>query len=453
MTSPTHFPTRPVRRPRRSLLAGVLAAALAVTAGCGTSGPAGTAGDSAGGDAPAASGKLSLWVLQSDTQNPVLKARIDEFNKTSDVDIQMTTYVNDAYKQKLQVSMGSANAPDIFLNWGGGNLGQFVQAGQVLDLTEALGKQPEFAGRFLPSVLDVGKVDGKQYGLPMSGMQPMMLYYNTKVMSDNGLQPPKTYDELLTTVDKLKGAGKIPIALAGSQGWTELMYLMYLVDRNGGQQAFADIAAGKPGAWQAPAVLKSLQMCQELAKRGAFGTNFASINYDNTGASKLFATGKAAMHVMGSWEYASQLGDNPKFIKDKGMGWVPFPAVTGGSGDPAGVVGVPANYFSVSKSSKHPDVAVDFLVKTLASDVYVDGLINAGEVPAVKGTDAKLSGAANADFTTFVYGLVDKAPSFTLAWDQALAPSVGAEVNKNLQKLFLSQLSPEQFAAAMEKAQ
>ena len=46
------------------------------------------------------------------------------------------------------------------------------------------------------------------------------------------------------------------------------------------------MAAGRPGAWRDPAMVQALTMCQELAERGAFGKNFASINYDNTGASR-----------------------------------------------------------------------------------------------------------------------------------------------------------------------
>src|SRR6185312_6943783 len=50
----------------------------------------------------------------------VIQAALDSFNKTSTTKGSLTVYLNDAYKQKLQVSMGSPNAPDIFFNWGGG---------------------------------------------------------------------------------------------------------------------------------------------------------------------------------------------------------------------------------------------------------------------------------------------------------------------------------------------
>lgn len=423
---------------RRALLGAAGAATLAA-AGCGTSGPGSSRGNT-----------LQLWALQSDTQNPVLKKAIDAFNSGSSVKVKMTTYVNDPYKQKLQVSMGSPNAPDIFFNWGGGNLGQFVEAKQVHDLSPMMKAHPDFGAKFLPSVLDSGKIDGRQYGVPMDGMQPNLLYYNKTVFDAAKRTPPKTYDELLDLVDVFKAKGITPIALAGSQGWTELIYLMYFTDRIGGPSAFADISAGKPGAWRAPALRQAAQHCVDLVKRGAFGSNFASVNYDNQGASKLLATGKAAMHVMGSWEYQTQLGSSPKFVKGGKLGWTAFPSVPG-KGDAKNVVGVPANHFSISSACKHPKQAQEFLRTTMAANSYVSGLIKVGEIPAVKGIESKLTGDA-ADFTHFTYSLVSDAPSFTLAWDQALSPSVGSALNTNLQKLFGGQVDAAGFTAAMDAA-
>jgi xylobiose transport system substrate-binding protein len=396
-------------------------------------------------------GAVQVWALQDANNESIVRHGIAQFNAQSGTKATLTTYANDSYKQKLQVSMGSPFAPDVFFNWGGGNLAQFVKANQVRDLSSALAVRPEVTERFLPSVLAVGKVNGKQYGLPMNGIQPVILFYNKRVFTEAGVQPPKTFEDLLNLVELFKGRGITPIALAGSQGWTELMWLEYLLDRVGGADKFAAIAVGKPGAWRDPAVLQALAMCQDLAGRGAFGSNFASVNYDNTGASKLLATGKAAMHLMGSWDYLQQATSNPKFLARGELGWAAFPTVPGGQGDPKAVVGNPSNYFSVRSDSAAADTATRFLVDTLASDGYVADLIASGQVPAIRGVEDKLAGTANAAFTTFTYRLAATAPTFTQSWDQALSPSAGAELNTNLQKLFLADISPAEFVATMEK--
>jgi raffinose/stachyose/melibiose transport system substrate-binding protein/xylobiose transport system substrate-binding protein len=228
------------------------------------------------------------------------------------------------------------------------------------------------------------------------------------------------------------------------------MWLEYLLDRVGGPDKFAAIAAGKTGAWSDPAVLRALTLCQELAQRGAFGEDIASINYDAAGAPRLLATGRAAMLLMGTWEYSSQLSNNPDFVSGGGLGWTAFPSVPGGAGDPAGVVGNPSNYFSVRAGGRHTETATRLLLDTLTSDPYVDSLIESGQVPAIKGVDARLAGTANAEFSTFTYRLVAEAPSFTQSWDQALSPAVSGALLTNLRKLFLGQLSPRQYVDAMQ---
>jgi len=420
----------------------IAAVALAAVA-CGTSGPAG------GG----ASGEIRAWTLQGDAVNKVERDGVNAYNRSAGTKVKLETFLNDPYKQKLQVAMGAPNAPDIFLTWGGGHLKQYVDARQVMDLTPEFTKDPAWLNRFLPVVMKTAQLNGRHYGVPERGMQPVVLFYNKDVFAAANAQPPKTWDDLLALVDTFKGRDITPIALAGSQAWTELMYLQYLLDRIGGPAKFQAIMNGTPGAWKDPAVIRSLTMIRQLIDRGAFGTNYASVDYDVGGASTLFAQGKAAMHLMGSWEYTTQVGQNPDFVKNKKMGWVPFPTVPGGTGDPKNIVGNPTNYYSISASSKDKAAAVKFLKDTMTSESYVKGMISVGEVPAIKGLEPTLrASGADAEFATFIYQMVASAPDFTQSWDQALTPATSQTLLTNLQKVFLKQMSPEQFADAMGNA-
>lgn len=391
---------------------------------------------------------IRIWSLRPFGRDVALRPHIEKFNSSSDLRIELTLFSNDSYKQQLAEVLGTPQAPDVFFNWGGGGLAESAHAGQVVDLTEAMRAHPEFQETLLPTVLAGGRVDGRQYGLPMNGMQPSILFYNRQVFADARLQPPKTYAELLTLIDEFKARGITPIALAGAQGWPQLMYLMYLTDRIGGPGKFANILAGNPGAWSDPFVLQAAAMCQELAERGAFGSDFGTIGYDSDTASRRLAAGEAAMHLMGSWEYGNQISLDAGFVSAGGLGWVPFPVVTGGAGDPRNLVGIPANYFSVTAGRPHVDAAVEFLFGALVSDQYLSRLQGAGEVPGVPHPPARPA----EKFATFVYQLATDAPSFTLAWDQALSRTVGETLNANVRELFLSRITPEQFVAAMAQA-
>jgi xylobiose transport system substrate-binding protein len=427
---------------RKALATSTVALTVTATAACGTAGPG-----AAGGDG------LALWTLENEGINAVQQAAIDRFNEGDGPDIELKTYVNDPYKAALQTAIGSPNAPDIFYNWGGGNLAGYVDAGQVADLTAALEANPEVADAFLPSVLEVGQIDGKTYGIPMQGVQPVSFFYNKQVFVDAGITEfPTTWEEFLAVVDQLEAAGVQPIALAGSQPWTELMYLEYLVDRNGGPEVFQAIADGEEGAWSHPAVLTSLQQIQDLVSRGAFGTNFSAVNYDNQGSQALLTSGRAAMELMGSWEVTS-LNDNfPDFLEAGKLGWADFPTIEGGAGHPENIVGNPSNFYSVASSSSNVDAATQFLMEQMTHPEYIQGMIDVGQVPAVKGLEDELDTGEFAEFNQFTYQQVQEAPTFTQSWDQALPADVAQAMLTNLSQVFLGTMTPEQFGSTMDAA-
>jgi xylobiose transport system substrate-binding protein len=425
-------------RSRRLAAAAVAASTLAsVLAGCSSS--SGSAGGGGGG------GTLTAFVYGDDAVK-VQKAAVDRFNATSDVKVKLVSIPGSDYPNKLRASMGSPNAPDIFFNWGGGSIKPYVDANQLVDLTPTLSADPKLKEGFLPSVLAAGALGGKNYGIPMRGMQPVMLFYNKTVFSENKITPPATWEDLQKVITTLKSKDITPFALGGSDTWPELMWLEYLVDRIGGPEVFKKIADGDSSGWSDPAVLKAAQTVKQLRDEGAFGKNFTSVSYVNGGAPALFAQGKAAMHLMGSWEYSTQLGKYPDFAK-KNLGWIGFPTVAGGVGDVKDVVGNPTNYWSISSKTKHKDAAIAFL-KAMAGEDYSKALVANGDIPTTSNAEASLATSPNPEFATFQYKLVQQAPSFTLSWDQALPSNIATPMLTQINKLFAGKSTPEQFVAA-----
>jgi len=157
------------RMPSRALIA-VPAAALALTlAACGSSGR--TAGGADGG------GTLA-WALTQGSE-ATFRASATQWNKDEpDNKITYQFFQNDPYKQKLRTAVGAGNGPVLFENWGGGGLKSYVDAGKVADLTADLDASPAWKNRIFPSVLKSATFDGKVYGVPVNGVQPVVLYYN-----------------------------------------------------------------------------------------------------------------------------------------------------------------------------------------------------------------------------------------------------------------------------------
>ncbi|HCA84313.1 MAG TPA: sugar-binding protein [Streptomyces sp.] len=422
-------------------IAAFTAAVLAssVLAACGSSGPDGAGG---GGE-----GTIDVWVYQ-DASTKVQEKVVERFNKQSDVKAELVQVPGDTYLDKLRTSMGTPNAPDVFFNWGGGSIANFVEKDMVVDLGPEFAKDAELKKTFIQSILDAGKVDGKYYGVPMRGMQPVILFHNKDVFEKAGAEPPETWEDLLKLIDTFKKDGVTPFALAGADAWPELMWIEYLLDRIGGPEVFQRIQDGDKSGWGDPAVLETAETIKDLVDRGAFGKNFSSVNYTADGASTLFAKDRAAMHLMGSWEYANQKANQPEFAKS-GLGWSAFPAVPGGKGDPKNVVGNPTNYWSINTKAEERDAALEF-VKFAAQDAYAEDLVANGDVPTTTDAAERLKAHSAPEYASFQYEMVKAAPSFTLSWDQALPAQQATPMQTNIQKLFNGQLTPQQFVDAMK---
>ncbi|MFE4801227.1 extracellular solute-binding protein [Streptomyces sp. NPDC056708] len=404
-------------------------------------------GCGSGGNGGSDDGTITAYVYGDDAVK-VQQAAVNDFNKTSKVKVKLVSVPGTDYVNKLRSSMGSPSAPDVFFNWGGGSIKPYVDAKQLVDLTSTVNSTPELKDGFLPSIMMAGGLDGKIYGVPMRGMQPVMLFYNKTLFAENKVAAPKTWEDLQNAITTFKAKGITPFALGGSDKWPELMWMEYLLDRIGGPEVFKKIQNGDSAAWGDAAVLKAAQTVKQLVDQGAFGKNFNSVDYGNGGAPTLLNKGKAAMHLMGSWEYSTQLGKAPEFAK-KDLGWTAFPTVAGGVGDAADVVGNPTNYWSINARTTHKDAAIAFL-KVMASEKYAKALVDNGEIPTTSNAASMFSTSPNPQFANDQYSLVQKAPSFTLSWDQALESQYATPLLTEISKLFAGKSTPEQFVAAMK---
>jgi raffinose/stachyose/melibiose transport system substrate-binding protein len=421
--------------PRRAFLGALGAGATMLGLGACSSGSSGS------GD-PNAAQTIEWWhIANTPPMLPVWQELADAYKaQHSNVKINITPIENEAFKAKMTTETQSGHAPSLFHTWGGGVLKQQVDAGLVKEITA---DTTSVVSGISQAAMDAYTIDGKVYALP-NDIGMVGFWYNKALFSKAGISaPPATWAELLDDVRKLKGAGVVPIAIAGQAKWPEMYYWTYLAMRmvgtDGLKKAFADKKFDSPELIQAGKHLK------ELADLQPFQNGFLAAPYDQpTGQAATMGNAQAAMELMGQWAPSVQKEQSGKGI-GADLDFFPFPAVDGGKGKATDMMGGGGG-FAVGKDA--PAATVDFLKFLLQPDNIKKGVATGAILPVVKGTEDAVT---NADAKKVV-AQVQKSTSFHLYPDQAWPPSVGQALNDSVSQLVAGAMTPEAVAKALTEA-
>ncbi len=416
-------------------------AAGALTACGGSSGP-GQSGD----------GSASIWILTGAPGEGIRTDSVETFNESSESgQLELTAFQNDAYKTKIRTAIGANQAPTIIWTWGGGGLRDYVKNDQVEDLTSWFDENADYRDSLFSSAFAAATVDDAIYAVPCENVSPIVLFYNTRLFDQVGAKPPATWDELMALVPVFNDAGIAPFSLGGQSRWTNMMWLEFLFDRIGGPELWRSIYEGEAEAWSAPDSIDALTKMQELVEADGFITGFESITADSNADRALLYTDKAAMMLHGAWVYGGIKEEGGDFVSGGNLGYMNFPAVDGGKGDPANSVGNPSSYYALNANAtdEAKEIAQRYFLEGLNSAAQTQAWIDTGAVPIVNGSDTGFAGSDDADWLQFVYDIASSAPNFEQSWDQALSPSAAETLLNNIEQLFGLSITPQQFADNM----
>ncbi len=152
----------------------------------------------------------------------------------------------------------------------------------------------------LKSAVKSMEIDGKKWGIPYSYYQ-WGIYYRKDIFEKQGIQPPKTWAELLAACEKLKKAGITPFTIGTKALWPTGGWFDYLDLRVNGFEFHMDLTAGKI-PYTDPRVKAVFTKWAELVKPGYFIENHAGLDWQD--AIPQMVQGKAAMYLMGNFAVA-----------------------------------------------------------------------------------------------------------------------------------------------------
>jgi raffinose/stachyose/melibiose transport system substrate-binding protein len=391
---------------------------------------------------------IEVWhiYVSNHQTRPTLDHAIERFEAANPgVKIESVPIVNDEYKTKLMISMGAGDEPDIFLSWGGGPLLEYVNAGKVWDMKDAL-EETGLKDNFMDVTLGPVNFNGGIYGVPLNNVVGAAIFYRTDIFERLGLEIPTTLEELYEVAEVLKANNIYPFTLANFNRWTGSMFFMYLVDRIGGPETFENAANRTGGAFNDEPFVRAGEIIQDMVDAGFFPPGFNSMNEDYGQSRTLLYTGQAAMYLMGSWATATITTENPDVLEN--IDFFLFPAVEGGKGDPTNMIGTPGNnYFSISNKCENKELALEFL-RYMTDSTSAELLVQANAIPPFVGGGDLLTNP----LMIKLFETVQAANNVQLWYDQYLPPELAQIHLDTTQAIFGGTMTPQEAADAMEAA-
>lgn len=270
-------------------------------------------------------------------ENPNVKVNIDIPTSNE------TEYYN-VMKTRL---MSTQSKVDILGVHPGSMTAELVEAGKLVELTGT-----PLAGLVSQDLLESEKTaDGKIYGVPQT-FQAYVIYYNTDIFAECGLEAPDTWDELMNVAKVLRENGYNTISAGFSEAWVyDLLNNPYFTSYNNENLKIQlDLESGNAN-WTDENVRSVFEDIKALGENGVFIDGVQGTSYDASIA--LFAQEGAAMLCTGSWDINPIRTQNPDinfgfFVMPNSKDYCPMTTALGQS-------------YAINADSPNADVAMKFL--------------------------------------------------------------------------------------------
>jgi len=360
---------------------------------------------------------------------------LDRFNKQYAGKYHVTPITTnlEEYDTKLNALIAANNCPDVFICNPGPNLTQYVESGTAADLTDILTNQEkDWYDSFTEGIFERLTYDGKIYAVP-TNFAAALVFYNTEMFKNAGVEVPTTFDEWIDVCEKLKAAGYTPISCSAGTAWCLSMIAGYLCDRAGGPDNLKGVNEGTLD-WTSESFITAGEKLVELSKY--FQDTAAGDSNDQ--ATAAFYNEEAAMLVQGSWAIAQMNGARPEF-EDK-CGVFNFPAIEGGA-DPHRMI-VKTDNLVMSSTTKHQDACIA-LMKCFTDETAQKYTAEIGGKIPVINVDYDKDKAPKQ--LNYVMDILKDATGTLGFYNESLASVEAGDVFDNaMVDLYLGSLTPEQ---------
>ena len=338
-------------RTRRIVSAAVAALLVGALSACG-----------GGGGTDAESQTITYWAsvqgASPDADRQILEPLMQEFEQQTGITVDLEVVPWTDLTNNTLAAAVSGIGPDV-INLGNTNAATFHATGAFLPFDDATFAAVGGKDKFVEAPLAAADVNGEPpTSLPLYS-QVYALYYNKQMFADAGLEPPATWEDLVSSAQALTDAdaGRYGIVIPGGTVNASMHMAFILSEQDGGSAFDAD---GKPTFTSDGMVDGVSRYVGLLSEDHVVNPSVAQFTEIPQAAGE-FARGNAAMYMAQT--------STMNVLRENGMtpdqyGIVPIPAPQGGDQIGSFVAGT---NISIFENTDNLDAALQF-VEFMTSD-------------------------------------------------------------------------------------
>ncbi|SEL71965.1 carbohydrate ABC transporter substrate-binding protein, CUT1 family [Paenibacillus sp. cl141a] len=238
---------------------------------------------------------ISVWTLNNGWE--WFASAVEDFeNANPDINVELTQYEVDPYKESLKIAASSKTLPDMWFTWGG-TLGSFYpENGLTLDLTQ-VSADHKWSDIYNKTAIDMSTYDGKVSGIPIH-LNVLGMWYSNQIYEELNLKAPSTFAEFEEQLAILKENDITPLSFGSKGGWHTMRLTEQLLEYFAGPELH-DKLKSLEASWNDPAVVKTFEKIKEYTDNNYFPVGYSSL--DPMEAESLFYQGNTGMINEGTW--------------------------------------------------------------------------------------------------------------------------------------------------------
>lgn len=310
---------------------------------------------------------FALWDKLQKEGMEQMAAAFEKENPGIKIKVEMTPW--EQYWTKMQASGTGDTLPDIF--WmHPEQVYEYAKGGKIMDMTELIEKSENTdMSKFPSNVVNDFNIDGKQYAIPKD-YSTFGLWYNKDIFDEKGLAYPDEtwdWDTLKDAAEQLTDKDNGIYGLLVQYNTNDAAY--HYIWQNEGDIISEDETKSE---FDNPATVEAIEYLVDFIEKGY---SPSMPDYANTTADQYFESGKAAMHIAGSWMCS-------EFTNIDGLNCDVAPLAMGKQrADLCGGMG-----YSISANTKHPEEAWKFMEFLAGEEANIIQCESGAAISAYEGT-------------------------------------------------------------------